>query len=66
MKYCDACGRKIGYCVDASTRRRIILDVDQKVYTPKKMSEVDDVDNGFEAIRNTLSAAVHLCPRKKP
>jgi hypothetical protein len=65
MTYCESCGRKIGYCVDSSTRRKVILDVDQKVYTPMQLSDTADVDNGFWAIQNTLSAAVHLCRGKK-
>jgi len=64
MTYCNSCGRRIGYCIDAGTNRKVILDIDQRVYTPQKLADTSEVDNGFRAIRNALSVAVHLCAGK--
>jgi hypothetical protein len=64
-KVCDVCGRKIGFCWDIATRRKVVLDVEQRVYTPTPLSDTADANDGFPAIRNSISAAVHLCGGKE-
>lgn len=57
---CEVCLHKIVVGTAADTRRKVVLDLEHRVYCP-----VQDREGASSLVRTTLAIAEHKCPGAK-